>query len=154
DGTNIAVSMGQDGMAIVNSGSAQMSEKVIAAIKQLATAVLSTPTTNKCFGTTCPEAWGWSSPYINTMISSPTPPRPIRYLINTSAAPDHVGANEKLVGSAGRSRVSIIAHENVLNRMSAPSGKQASAPEAALPTDTYFDEFYKLPQFVNGEAVI
>ncbi len=154
DGTNIAVSIGQDGIAIVNSGSAQMSDKVIAAIKQLATAVLSTPTTNKCFGTTCPEAWGWSSPYINTMISSPTPPRPIRYLINTSAAPDHVGANEKLVGSAGRSRVSIIAHENVLNRMSAPSGKQASAPEAALPTDTYFDEFYKLPQFVNGEAVI
>ena len=154
DGTNIAVSIGQDGIAVVNSGSAQMSDNVIAAIKQLASAVLSTPTTNKCFGTTCPEAWGWSSPYINTMISSPTPPRPIRYLINTSAAPDHVGANEKLVGSAGRSRVSIIAHENVLNRMSAPSGKQGSAPEAALPTDTYFDEFYKLPQFVNGEAVI
>ena len=154
DGTNIAVSIGQDGIAVVNSGSAGMSDKVITAIRQLATAVLSTPTTNKCFGTTCPEAWGWSSPYMNTMISSPTPPRPIRYLINTSVVPDHTGANEKLVASAGRSRVSIIAHENVLNRMSAPAGKQAAAPETAMPTDTYFDEFYKLPQFVNGEAVI
>ena len=154
DGTNIAVSIGQDGIAVVNSGSAQMSDKVVAAIRQLATTVLSAPTTNKCFGTTCPEAWGWSSPYINTTISSPNPPRPIRYLINTSVAPDQVGANEKLVASAGRSRVSIIAHENVLNRMSAASGKQSAAPEAALPTDTFFDEFYKLPQFVNGEAVI
>ena len=154
DGTNIAVSIGQDGIAVVNSGSAGMSDKVVTAIRQLATAVLSTPTTNKCFGTTCPEAWGWSSPYMNTMISSPTPPRPIRYLINTSVVPDHTGANEKLVASAGRSRVSIIAHETVLNRMSAPAGKQAAAPETAMPTDTYFDEFYKLPQFVNGEAVI
>jgi cyclase len=154
DGTNIAVSIGQDGIAAVNSGSAAMSDKVVAAIRQLATTVLSTPTTNRCFGTTCAETWGWSSPYINTTISSPTPPRPIRYLINTSAAPEHVAANDKLVASAGRTRVSIIAHENVLNRMSASSGKQARAPEAALPTDTFFDEFFKLPQFVNGEAVI
>ena len=91
---------------------------------------------------------------MNSIISSPAPPRPIRFIINTGAAADNVGGNEKLAASAGRQRVSIIAHENVLNRMSAPAGKQAAAPESALPTDTYFDEFYKLPQFVNGEAVI
>jgi hypothetical protein len=49
---------------------------------------------------------------------------------------------------------SVIAHENVLNRMSAPSGKEAPTPERAWPTDTYFDEFYKLPAYFNGEAVI
>ena len=38
--------------------------------------------------------------------------------------------------------------------MSAPAGKQAPAPAAAQPTDTYFDEFHKLPEYFNGEAVI
>jgi cyclase len=51
-------------------------------------------------------------------------------------------------------RASIIAHENVLNRMSTASAKEPAAPQAALPTDTYFDEFHKLPEFFNGEAVI
>jgi len=49
---------------------------------------------------------------------------------------------------------SIAAHENVLNRMSAPDGKRPPAPADALPTDAYFDEFNKLPAFVNGEPVI
>ena len=95
---------------------------------------------------------------MNSIISSPTPPKPIRYIINTSVASDHIGGNEKLAtpgASGGRGRaVSVIAHENVLNRMSAPEGKQAPVPERAWPTDTFFDEFYKLPQYVNGEAVI
>ena len=38
--------------------------------------------------------------------------------------------------------------------MSAPTGKQSAVPAAAQPTDTFFDEFYKLPEYVNGEAVI
>jgi cyclase len=57
------------------------------------------------------------------------------------------------VTGVGRT-ASVVAHENVLNRMSAPAGKQAAAPEKAWPTDTYFDEFYKLPEYFNGEAVI
>jgi hypothetical protein len=48
----------------------------------------------------------------------------------------------------------VIAHENVLNRMSAPAGKESPTPAAAWPTDTYFDEFHKLPAYFNGEAVI
>src|SRR5205823_4738675 len=115
---------------------------------------------NACTGANCPGAWGWASPYMNAVINSTAPPRPLRYILNTSAAPDHVGGNEKIatsgffprtagfggaVESVGR-EASIVAHENVLNRMSAPSGsKAASAPAAAQPTDTYFDEFHKLP---------
>jgi hypothetical protein len=53
----------------------------------------------------------------------------------------------------GRS-ASIVAHENVLNRMSAPAGKESPTPAGAWPTDTYFDEFHKLPAYFNGEAVI
>jgi glyoxylase-like metal-dependent hydrolase (beta-lactamase superfamily II) len=168
DGTNITVSVGEEGLLVVNTGTAAMSDKVLAAINQLAAAVTARATTNNCAGANCPGIWGWSSPYINSIISSPAPAKPIRYIINTSAAPDHVGGNEKLASSGYFPRAggfgaavdnigriaSIVAHENVLNRMSAPAGKQAAAPAAALPSDTYFDEFNKLPAFVNGEPVI
>jgi cyclase len=168
DGTNITVSVGAEGLLLVNTGSAQMSDKVLAAINQLANTTVTPPTTNTCFGANCPGAWGWASPYINAVISSPVPPKPVRYIINTSAAPDHVGGNEKIatsgffprgggfggaVANVGR-EASVIAHENVLNRMSAPSGKEAAAPVAAQPTDTYFDELYKLSAYFNGEAVV
>jgi cyclase len=168
DGTNITVSLGAEGLLLVNTGSAQMSDKVLAAINQLANATVTPPTPNTCFGANCPGAWGWASPYMNAVISSTTPPKPVRYIINTSAAADHVGGNEKIatsgffprgggfgaaVANVGR-EASVIAHENVLNRMSAPSGKEAPAPAAAQPTDTYFDELYKLSAYFNGEAVI
>jgi hypothetical protein len=78
-----------------------------------------------------------------------------------------VGGNEKIASVGFFPRVgfggavpnvgriaSIVAHENVLNRMSAPAGKQSPAPVGAWPTDTYFDEFHKLPAYFNGEAVI
>jgi len=168
DGTNLTVSVGAEGLMLVNTGSQQMSDKVLTAINQLANATVAPPTTNNCFGANCPGAWGWSSPYMNTVISSPTPPKPVRYIVSTSVAPDHVGGNEKIatagffprgggfgaaVANVGRNAV-IIAHENVANRMTAPAGKEAAFPVAAQPTDTYFDEFYKLPAYFNGEAVI
>jgi glyoxylase-like metal-dependent hydrolase (beta-lactamase superfamily II) len=168
DGTNITVSVGQEGVLVVNTGSAQMSDKVLAAINQLANATVTPPTPNNCAGANCPGAWGWSSPYINTVISSTAPAKPVRYIINTSAAADHVGGNEKIasagffprgggfgnaVANIGRT-ASVVAHENVLNRMTAPGGKEAPAPQAAQPTDTYFDELHKLPNYFNGEAVI
>jgi glyoxylase-like metal-dependent hydrolase (beta-lactamase superfamily II) len=168
DGTNITVSVGAEGVAVVNSGTQQMSDKVLAAINQLANAAVNPPAPNNCFGANCPGAWGWSSPYINAVISSPTPPKPIRYILNTSAAPEHVGGNEKLATSGFFPRVqgfgaavanvgrgaSIVAHENVLNRMASPGGKEKPAPDVAQPTDTYFDDIHKLPNYFNGEAVV
>ncbi len=168
DGVNITVSLGPEGVLLVNTGSAQMTAKILTAVSELANAVVGPPTANHCFGANCPGIWGWSSPYINSIIGSPAPPKPIRYIINTSAASDHAGGNERLatagffprgggfggaVPNVGRG-ASIIAHENVLNRMSAPAGKQAPTPVAAWPTDTYFDEFHKLSAYFNGEAVI
>ena len=168
DGTNVTVSIGADGVLMVNTGTAQMTEKLQAAISQLATSTLAQTTTNRCAGTNCPGTLGWSSPYVYSSITSPAPPRPLRYIINTSAAPENVGGNEKFATSGFYPRAlgfgaavenigrgaSIVAHENVLNRMSAPAGKQAAAPAVAHPTDTYFDEFHKLPEYFNGEAVI
>jgi glyoxylase-like metal-dependent hydrolase (beta-lactamase superfamily II) len=165
DGTNITASVGPQGVLLVNTGSAKMTEKLQAAVNQLAT-FLAAGKTNKCNGVDCPGTWGWASPFMNTVISSPDPPKPLRYIINTSAAGDNVGGNEKLavsgffprVGLGGATGVgrtaTIIAHENVLNRMSAPAGKPAPTPEKAWPTDTYFEEFFKLAEYFNGEAVI
>jgi glyoxylase-like metal-dependent hydrolase (beta-lactamase superfamily II) len=165
DGTNVTASVGPQGVLLVNTGSAKMTEKLQTAVKQLAT-FLAAGKTNKCNGVDCPGTWGWASPFMNTVISSPDPPKPLRYIINTSAAADNVGGNEKfavsgffprvgLGGATGVGRTAtIIAHENVLNRMSAPAGKPAPTPEKAWPTDTYFEEFFKLAEYFNGEAVI
>jgi glyoxylase-like metal-dependent hydrolase (beta-lactamase superfamily II) len=165
DGTNVTASVGPQGVLLVNTGSAKMTERLQAAVNQLASS-LTAGKTNKCNGVDCPGTWGWASPFMNTVISSPDPPKPLRYIINTSAAGDNVGGNEKLAisgffprvglgGATGAGRTAtIVAHENVLNRMSAPAGKPAPTPEKAWPTDTYFEEFYKLPEYFNGEAVI
>jgi glyoxylase-like metal-dependent hydrolase (beta-lactamase superfamily II) len=167
DGNNITASVGPEGIALVNTGAAQMSDKVLAAVNQLAKDVAARPVANACVGANCAKAWGWSSPYMNAVITSPTPARPIRFIINTSASPEHTGGNEKLVAAGSGLRgallggavanvegAPLIAHENVLNRMSAPAGKQAPTPQAAWPTATYSDEFTKLPRYFNGEAVI
>ena len=168
DGTNLAVSIGGDGIMLVDTGAAKMSEKILSAVGQLASAVSANPAANQCFGANCPGKWGWSSPYIGAVISAPAPARPLRYIINTSAGADRIGGNERIAttgffprgsqfGGAVENvgpRASVIAHEEVLNRMSAPAGKASPLPAAAWPTDTYFDEFHKLPEYVNGEAVI
>jgi glyoxylase-like metal-dependent hydrolase (beta-lactamase superfamily II) len=90
--------------------------------------------------------------------------KPVRHIINTSADSEHTGGNEA-VSRAGtyvrlidtfdprgsRSDAGIVAHVNVLARMSAPTGTEAPAPAAAWPSDTYFTEEWAL--FVNGEAI-
>jgi len=171
DGTNITASVGRDGIAIVNTGSAQMTDKVLTALSELAKSVVSPPATNTCFGANCPGMPSWSSPYFNAVVASPRPARPIRYIVNTSAAPEHVGGNEKLAASANFRRAggaggfgsavreigtaaTIVAHDGVLTAMSTPADKAAAAPEAAWPVDTFFDDFHKLSEYVNGEPVI
>jgi glyoxylase-like metal-dependent hydrolase (beta-lactamase superfamily II) len=164
DGTNVIASVGPQGVLLVNTGAAQMTEKLQAAINQLASAVAAAAAPNNCAGVNCAGTVGWASPFINAVIGSPAPAKPLRYIINTSDAPEHIGGNEKFATSgffpragglpAGVGRTaSVVAHENVLNRMNGSVGKQPS-PEKGWPTDTYFDDLYKLPEFFNGEAVI
>jgi cyclase len=97
--------------------------------------------------------------------------KPIHYIVNTQAGEAHTGGNEALA-KAGPTRpdrvplgsglggntggaTSIVAHENVLNRMSAtvgsgPEGKTAR-PRASWPSDTFFEDEDDF--FFNTEAV-
>jgi glyoxylase-like metal-dependent hydrolase (beta-lactamase superfamily II) len=171
DGVNLTASVGRDGIAVVNTGTPQMSEKVLSALGELARATVGQATTNTCAGANCPGVPGWSSPFFNAVVASPRPARGIRYVFNTSAAPEHVGGNERLASSAtfrraggaagfgGATReigtnATIVAHDGVLSAMSAPGGKATPAPAAAWPSETFFDEFHKLSEYVNGEAII
>jgi cyclase len=74
---------------------------------------------------------------------------PIRWIVNTSADVDHTGGNET-VSQAGQTvngnPAAIIAHENVLTRMT-----EANRPITEMPLNTFFEagrDFY-----FNGEAV-
>jgi cyclase len=125
-GGNVTVQVGDDGVLLVDTSFAQMSDKILAEVRKLSN-------------------------------------KPIRYIINTHAHLDHVGGNENLakigrtisggnVGADAPTGATVIAHENVLNRMSAPTGTQAPFPVAAWPTDTYFTKQKEI--YFNNEAVV
>jgi cyclase len=81
---------------------------------------------------------------------------PLRYIINTHVHGDHVGGNEALVRMTpvdNTQPLNIVAHENVLNRLTTPvTSRVTPPPQVGLPTTEYF-----LPEkdlFFNGEAVV
>jgi cyclase len=77
--------------------------------------------------------------------------KPIGWIVNTQGDPDHIGGNEALPRlTGGRGRPRIVAHENVLNRISA--GKQPQLPEGLWPNDEYFTPTKDFS--FNGEAVV
>lgn len=165
---NVVVSLGRDGIMLVDSGTAENATKLLATVKQLANDVLARPMPfTPCVGLNCSAfryPYGYASPSFDGITSSVAPPKPIRYVLNTSLYPSHVGGNV-VIRKAGTTYVggnitgtiadvgtgaAIAAHEQVLHRMT-----QGKAPEDALPTETYNGRDYKLQggMFFNDEGV-
>src|ERR1041385_4246351 len=90
--------------------------------------------------------------------------QPIRYIINTSADPGHIGGNAKLAplgiqvtggnvaGQIGTDGAGGIAHENVLERGRARRGRPAR-PAAAWPQTTYHTDSIKLSTLYHGDGI-
>jgi glyoxylase-like metal-dependent hydrolase (beta-lactamase superfamily II) len=135
-----------------------MSDKVIAAIRQLQRQIAA-PEAPLGFGSENRSS-------LQALRAPPAPPKPLRYILNTHLHPDHTGGNEK-IAAAGRTitggnvagniadaaeGAAVIAHETVLMRMS-DSANKPPIPFGALPTETYFEEYYKLSHHFNGEGI-
>jgi glyoxylase-like metal-dependent hydrolase (beta-lactamase superfamily II) len=126
-GGNITLQLGDDGILLVDTQFAPLSQKIVAAIRQISD-------------------------------------KPIHYIVNTHHHGDHTGgnANLRLAGStvtggnvAGTIRdaavgAAIIAHENVLVRLSSATGAQA-VPSDAWPTNTFFGDKKEL--YYDGEGI-
>jgi glyoxylase-like metal-dependent hydrolase (beta-lactamase superfamily II) len=131
-GSNIAVQVGVDGVVLANAGSEGASDRVLAALKKITDL-------------------------------------PIRYIIDTGPAPDQVGGNAKL-SKAGLTiftqalgnpnllnaftnggGASILAHDSVLQRMSAPTGKKAAYPTESWPNEAFLEKRHYI--FMNDEGI-
>jgi cyclase len=157
-GANITVSIGRDGVLMVDSGLQSMGDQVLAAIRRLQGQL---DLRDKPIGFGAETR----SSVADRNIASPA--KPIRYIINTHAHPDHVGANELLRRSGmtftggnvtgniadATEGAAIMAHEAVLLRMTSTEGGATPAPADAQPTDTYYTDTMKLSHFFNGEGV-
>ena len=122
-GANVTVHSGEDGLIVVDTGTTEAAPRLLEAIKAIS-------------------------------------PQPIRLIVNTSVGADHVGGNAMLAASgigispdpfAIGQQATVLAHENVLLRMSAPTGSESPFPSRMWPNDTYTSRFR--PMYVNDEAV-
>jgi glyoxylase-like metal-dependent hydrolase (beta-lactamase superfamily II) len=127
---NAAVQVGDDGVLVVDTMTEPLADKMIAEIRKIAG------------------------------------DKPIRWIINTHAHPDHTGGNLKVAeagesiiagnfagqaGQAAANYAQIVAHENVLTRLSAPDGNRPAAPTMAQPSETFFVPEFDM--YFNGEPI-
>ena len=128
-GGNITIQVGKDGVLLVDTGYAQLSDKILAAIRKLSS-------------------------------------EPLHYIINTHYHADHTSGNENLrkagstiaggnvagdLGAEASEGAAIIAHNNVLQRLSMANGNQPPAPQGGWPTSTFLSDKKKL--WFNGEGI-
>lgn len=109
-GGNIGVSIGEDGVFVIDDQFAPLSGKIIATIKTLSD-------------------------------------MPITFLANTHHHGDHTGGNANMA----KEGATIMAHENVRQRLEQPGKDGNTKPEKALPIITFNDT---MSLYFNGEKVL
>ena len=132
-GGNITVQAGNDGVLMVDTGTANMSQKVIAAMRSISTRPLRY-IVNTSAGA---EYTGGNAAIAD--VGETIPFREPNYTAGPQGALD--------VG-----RASIISYYTVLHRLSAPQGKTAATPEEGWPDNTFSIEQKRL--FFNDEPVV
>ncbi len=127
-GGNITVDAGNEGILLVDTGAAGITDQVLAEIAKISD-------------------------------------KPIRYILDTQIGPDHTGGTEQIaklgqtiaggdvtnLTDDAREGAKVIAHQNVLNRMTAPDGSRPPLPFGMLPTDTYLGAHKDL--FFNDDGI-
>ena len=125
-GGNIVVQTGKDGVVLVDSGLASSAAQVLSAVRTISE-------------------------------------QPVHYVLNTNVDLDHVGGNEAIakagarpggglvVAGPGGSGSAVLAHEDLLLAVSAPTGEKALLPVGGWPTDAFAGDVKEV--FTNGEAI-
>lgn len=141
-GANITLSVGPDGVFMVDAGAPNMTDEIIEAINQLSVGLAKNGQPVRSFA----------------------PPKPIRYLADTTISPDHTGGNVK-IAEAGKTftggnvvadlnsglandDAAILSTEKAMLRL-----VDAKMPGNGQPTETYLGAYLKLSHFFNGEGV-
>ena len=96
DGTNITASLGADGVTLVNTGAAADVRQGADGGQRARQDRRRAAAANRCSGSNCPGHVGLVQPLYQCGHHVAGAAPPIRYVINTSAAPDYSGGNEKL----------------------------------------------------------
>jgi glyoxylase-like metal-dependent hydrolase (beta-lactamase superfamily II) len=131
-GANITVHAGGDGVLLVDSGTAAMSDKVLAAVRSISNGPL-----RYIVNTSEREPHSGGNDTIAATGST------IRFRIAT---------DPRVSDGLAKDRASVISYLTVFHRMSAPTGQVASRAEEAWPDNTYSTPQKKL--YFNDEPVL
>ena len=128
DGGNVTLQVGPEGALLVDTGVENRVDDLMGAVQEVA---------------------------LFHLRNLSGPPTPIRFIIDTSIDPEHIGGNWKIAASKYFDPVQggeqIIAQGNVLNRLTTEAQAKSDMPGTI--TDAYFTDYYKLNRFFNGEGV-
>ncbi len=123
DAGNITMQVGEDGVFLVNALREGLADSIVAAIETVT-------------------------------------PAPIRYIVSTSADLHNTGGNAELAGrgmfgstpTAGRDRATLVAHENVMLRLSSQMQQRRNPfPGLGIPQNAYILPFKDI--YFNGEPI-